>query len=86
MSTGPTIYRQSINRIVTRKRPAWPWPRAVAGHVRGGAKRKDKGMLREKDELTVSVSQEVRECELRRRESVVRVRESVGTLVMRVAN
>ena len=26
--------------------------------------RKDKGMLREKDELTVSVSWEVRECEL----------------------
>ena len=43
------------------------WPRAVAEHVRGGAKTKDKGMLREKDELTVSVSGEARECESRSR-------------------
>ena len=38
-------------------------------------KTKDKGMLREKDELTVSASREVRECELRCRETVIRVRE-----------
>ena len=50
--TGPTMYRRSFNRIVSRKRPA----RAVAEHVRRRAKTKDKGMLREKDELTVSVS------------------------------
>ena len=50
------------------KRPTWSWPRTVAKHVRGGAMRKNKGMLREKDELTVGVSWEVRECELRCRE------------------
>ena len=32
-------------------------------HVRGEAKTKDKGMLRDKDELTFSVSWEARECE-----------------------
>ena len=61
----PKRYRQSFNRIVSRKRLAWAWPRAVAEHVHGGAKTKVKGMLREKDELTVSVSWEVRECQLR---------------------
>ena len=50
--------------------------------------RKDKGKLREKDELTVSVSGEARECELCCRESVVRVREreSVGSVAMRAKN
>lgn len=54
--TGPTMYRRAFNRIVSRKRPAWPWPRTIAEHVRGGAKTKGKEMLREKDELTDSVS------------------------------
>ena len=85
--TGPTMYRRSFNRIVSRKRPAWPWPREhVVENVRGGAKTNDKGMLRDKDELTVSVSWEVREGELRFGESVVRVRENIGTVVTKVAN
>ena len=49
--------------------------------MRGGAKKKDKGMLREKDEFTVrvsvekskSVNREVRECELHCRDSVASV-------------
>ena len=30
----------------SEKGPTWPWPRTVAEHVRGGAMRKDKGMLK----------------------------------------
>ena len=44
--------------------------------MRGGAKTKDKGMLRDIDELTVSVSGEDGECELHCRESVIRDDES----------
>ena len=49
-------------------------------------KTKDKGMLRDKDELTISVSRRVRECELRCRETVVRARQNVGIVVTRVSN
>ena len=67
VSTGPTtIYLRSFYRTVWRKRPTWTWPRAVAEHhVHGMAMIKDKGMLRDKEELMVSVSWEVRDCELR---------------------
>ena len=65
------------------EKAAWPWPRAVAEHVRGGAKTKDKGLLRNKDELTVSASWEARQCKSRSQgdsvasvvKSVVRVKE-----------
>ena len=71
----------NVSSILQSKKLAWPWPGAVAEHVRGGAKTKDKGMLREKDEVTVrvsvekskSVNREVRECELHCRDSVASV-------------
>ena len=38
VSTGSTMCSRSFNRIVSWNRPAWPWPRAGAEHVRGAAK------------------------------------------------
>ena len=47
-----------LNNIVDErpKRYRANYKQAVAEHVRGGAKTKDKGLLRDKNELTVSVS------------------------------
>ena len=67
---------RSFVRIITRKRGL-----CDHGHERlrgGGAKAKDKGILRDIDELTVSVSGEARECESRiQGESVASVVERV---------
>ena len=45
----------------------------IAKHVRGGAKTKDKGLLRDDKRINSSVSWEARECELRCRDSVASV-------------